>query len=252
MRIGFDLDGVLADLHEPFSAAALRLFPDLDAQLVASPEVGASPPADEEEGSEGADADGELPKTHDLGASLALTPRQTDAVWKELCGTPDFWETLPETEPGIVGRVAAIAEERRWEIIFLTSRPATDGRTVQRQSQRWLERKGFPLPSVYVVHGSRGRIADALRLHVVVDDRPDNCLDITLESKARAVLIWRGAAAAIPSSAKRLGIGVEPTVAACLSVLIEADRAADNPADVMQRLRRLLGLQPKRERTQAR
>ncbi len=73
-------------------------------------------------------------------------------------------------------------------MIFLTSRPQTSGRTVQRQSQRWLERHGFVMPSVFVVHGSRGRIAEALDLDVVIDDRPDNCLDIVLESKAGAVL----------------------------------------------------------------
>jgi hypothetical protein len=250
MRIGFDLDGVLANLHEAFSAEALRLFPDLDARLVASPDVGASPPADDHEAPDIADVDTTAPPAADP-EPLALSHRQTEAVWRRLCDTSDFWETLPETEPGIVARLAALAEERRWEVIFLTSRPPTAGGTVQRQSQRWLDRKGFPLPSVFVVHGSRGRIAESLNLDVVVDDRPENCLDVALESKARAVLVWRSAAA-VPPTARQLGIGVEPTVAACLDVLIEADRSADTPADLMQRLRRLLGLLPKKERTKVR
>jgi hypothetical protein len=101
------------------------------------------------------------------------------------------------------------------------------------------------MPSVYVVHQSRGRIADALALDVVIDDRPDNCLDVVLESKARAVLVWRGHAASVPASAKRLGIGVVPTVAACLDLLGEAQRTSDTPMDFKQRLRRLLGLQSK-------
>ena len=246
MRIGFDLDGVLADLHQSFARAALRRYPHLDVAAVASPVIGASPPdaeqTDEEETVELTPGTGS--PTRDLG----LSRRQTSVVWDDLCDVDDFWETLVETEEGIVRRLAAIVEEHRWEVMFLTSRPSSAGRTVQRQSQRWLERFGFTLPSVFVVHGSRGKIADSLALDVVVDDRPENCLDVVLESKARAVLIWRGPAATVPSSARRLGIGVEPSVNACLDVLLEASRAAATPADFMQRLRSLLGLQTKQAR----
>jgi hypothetical protein len=44
MRIAFDLDGVLADLHRTFVATALQLFPELDASALSSPDAGASPP----------------------------------------------------------------------------------------------------------------------------------------------------------------------------------------------------------------
>ena len=63
------------------------------------------------------------------------------------------------------------------------------------------------------VHGSRGKVADALAIDVVVDDRPDNCLDVVLESRAASLLVWRGRAATVPASVKRLGIAVVPTVA---------------------------------------
>jgi hypothetical protein len=246
MRVGFDLDGVLADLHHTFASVALKLYPGLDASIVESEVIGASP-SDAAAPDPEQVPESEPPDTASgLGrTNLALSRRQNRAIWDELCRTEDFWETLRETEPGIIKRVAAAAEELRWEVIFLTSRPTSAGRTVQRQSQRWLERCGFSLPSVFVVHGSRGKIAEALALDVVIDDRPENCLDVVLESKARAVLIWRGPKATVPASARRLGIGVEPTVHACLDVLIEAERAAATPADFMQRLRRLLGIQIK-------
>ncbi len=48
MRIAFDLDGVLADLHGSFANTAIRLFPELDRSIVGSPEIGASPPDLEE------------------------------------------------------------------------------------------------------------------------------------------------------------------------------------------------------------
>jgi hypothetical protein len=245
MRIGFDMDGVIADLHATFVDTALGLYPDLDRAAMAPLDVGASPPETDDEGtiemSGEPAADTEAPVETSLSA-LPLSRRQIGKVWDEIVSVTDFWEGLRETEPGIVQRIAATAEERRWEVIFLTSRPKTAGETVQRQSQRWLHRLGFALPSVYVVQESRGKIAAALGLDVVIDDRPDNCLDVVLESKARAVLIWRRANARPPAAARRLGIGVQATVASCLDVLIEAERAADTPADLMQRLRRLFGL----------
>ena len=67
-------------------------------------------------------------------------------------------------------------------VIFLTSRPETRGDTAQAQSHRWLANKGFLQPSVFVVHGSRGKIAASLALDVIVDDRPENCLDVAVDS----------------------------------------------------------------------
>ena len=236
MRIGCDLDGVLADLHSAFARVALDLFPDLDPAAVGAADAGASPP----------DPDRAEPSESETAAPTAdvpITRRQVSAVWSALAAVPNFWESLDEIESGGIARLAKVVEDRRWEVIFLTSRPDAPGRSVQRQSQRWLDRHGFPLPSVFVVHGSRGRIAEALALDVVVDDRPENCLDVVLESRAKAILIWRASTASVPASAKRLGIGVAPSVAACLDVLLEAERAAASPTDLIERLRRLLGLQ---------
>src|SRR5205807_3405494 len=131
--------------------------------------------------------------------------------------------------------------ERRWEIIFLTKRPQTAGATAQVQTQQWLKSKGFALPSVFVVQGSRGRIAAALNLHIVVDDRPENCLDVVVDSKARAILVWREDEKLLPAAAKRLGVGVVTSVAECLDILTEVDTVPER-AGVMSRVMRLLGL----------
>jgi hypothetical protein len=128
-------------------------------------------------------------------------------------------------------------------VIFLTKRPETVGATAQVQTQRWLESRGFTLPSVYVVQGSRGRIAAALGLDIVVDDRPENCLDVVVDSKARAILVWREDPEQLPVAAKRLGIGVVTTVAECLDILTQVDSAeAREQPGVMSRVMRLLGL----------
>jgi len=173
---------------------------------------------------------------------LNLTSKQQRRLWKHVESIENFWETLAEIESGTVKRLARLAVERRWEIIFLTKRPRSAGATCQIQSQRWLVKHGFPLPSVFVVQGSRGRIAAALGLDIVIDDRPENCLDVVVDSKARAVLVWRDDEKGLPGGVNRLGIAVVKTVAECLDVLEQIDTPVKEQPGIMDRVMRLLGL----------
>jgi hypothetical protein len=235
LRLGFDMDGVLADLDSALVREARRLFPGVDTTRSSQPQQTSASGE-----SSGADlAQGEVSP-----ASLRLSARQERQLWDAVREIPNFWETLNETEAGIVSRLSRTAEARRWEVMFLTSRPRTAGDTVQIQSQRWLNRLGFPFPSLYVVSTSRGRIAQALGLDVVVDDRPENCLDVSIDSKARAILIWRGDESAVPASARRLGIGGVTSVAACLDLLVAADDETQSDGGLMDRLKRLLKIKP--------
>src|SRR5262245_14948549 len=142
-------------------------------------------------------------------------------LWQRVAAIENFWESLNELEPGIVARLHALTIERRWEVIFLTRRPSTAGATAQIQTQRWLEARGFALPSVYVVQRSRGQIAAALALDFVVDDRPENCLDVAVDSKARPILVLRDDGTQLPAAVRRLGIGVVGSVAECLNILAQ-------------------------------
>lgn len=245
LRLGFDMDGVLADLDTALVREALRLFPGVD--KITDPEAVTPDQGPGPAGPQPAPGPGEV-----TPASLRLTPRQERQLWDAVRNIENFWETLDETEPGIVARLARTARARHWEVMFLTSRPRTLGDTVQVQSQRWLSRLGFEYPSLFVVSSSRGRIADALKLDVVVDDRPENCLDVSIDSKARAILIWRGDESAVPASARRLGIGGVPSVSACLDLLIAAEESDQAEGGLMDRLRRLLKLKPATTTEQAR
>jgi hypothetical protein len=91
------------------------------------------------------------------------------------------------------------------------------------------------------VQGSRGRIAAALGLDIIVDDRPENCLDVVVDSKARAILIWRDGETHLPAAAQRLGIGVVGSVSDCLDMLQQVDSPAEQPG-MLNRVKRLLGL----------
>ena len=244
LRIGFDMDGVFADMESELVRQSELLFGEpMTRKLqeraeesggVAAIPADAPPP---EAGSPDA-----IPEFAPPVAQLNMTSRQQRRLWRHIESIENFWEGLDELEPGILPRLAALASNRRWEIIFLTKRPETVGATAQVQSQRWLEAKGFPLPSVFVVQGSRGRIAASLGLDVVIDDRPENCLDVVSDSKARAILVWRPDQSQLPAAAQRLGIGIVKSVADCLDILPQLDSPAREDPGVMSRVMRLLGL----------
>jgi hypothetical protein len=248
LRIGFDMDGVFADMEAELLRQATVIFGEPmkrrleergQAEVTAADGEAADAPGDHASASQAAaeTAPDNVPTT----MKMAMTARQQRRLWRHVESIEDFWQTLQELEPGIIKRLAALALERRWEIIFLTKRPETAGATAQVQSQRWLESKGFSLPSVFVVQGSRGRIADALALDIVVDDRPENCLDVVVDSKARAILVWREDERLLPAAARRLGIGVVKTVGESLDIISQIDAASREDPGVLARVKRLLG-----------
>jgi len=179
----------------------------------------------------------DVPRFH----TMDLTARQERRLWHHIEAIDGFWELLKEIEPGAVARLAAVAQERRWEVIFLTKRPESAGATAQVQSQRWLQAHGFALPSVFVVQGSRGRVADALQLDFVIDDRPENCLDVVLESTARALLVWRDDEKRLPVNARRLGVGVVKDVAEGLAILEQVDEKTHERPGLVDRVKKRLG-----------
>jgi hypothetical protein len=239
MRIAFDLDGVLADLETVLAEAAQRIFASSD-QTAAPAAADAAPPDDPGGMLQAASAD-PTPDDEPVPPLVhQLSIGQQRRLWRHVLETENFWETLNETESGMIARLAVVALERRWEVIFITQRPSSAGDTCQVQSQRWLARHGFVFPSVFVIRGSRGKVASALDLDVVVDDRPDNCLDVVLDSRARAFLVWRGDQAAAPAAnARRLNINVVGSVRECLD-LLASEREEKSPG-LLDRLRRLIG-----------
>src|SRR6478736_4593190 len=210
LRVGFDLDGTVADMYSALHDEALKLFGEGVLRKAASkshpPQKAVRPAAGvtagaEQDANKPASSPEDDPATTMAMNEMHLTAKQQMQLWDHVKKIDNFWMSLPELEPGIIARIAKTSVERRWEVIFLTTRPSTAGELVQMQSQRWLEAHGFQYPSVYVVQQSRGKIADALALDAFVDDRPENCLDIAVESKAKVLLIWHGNLADVPAGA---------------------------------------------------
>lgn len=177
-----------------------------------------------------------------LRYELELSAKERRQLWRHVTTINGFWETLEETEPGCVARLAQLAGDHRWEIIFLTRRPATAGATSQIQSQRWLAAKGFALPSVYVVTGSRGLIAAALALDIVVDDTPSNCVDVATDSRARTIAIFRDPKVPLPSVLQGMGIHVVRSTEECLNILADIDSSIERQPGALDRIMQSLGL----------
>jgi hypothetical protein len=191
LRLGFDVDGVLADFKSGFEALA-------SAHDVHGPGAAARSP----------------------DQTRTLTPADLKRLWDRIAATANWWTTLEPFEPDAIARLYALSREHRWEVVFLTKRPPSAGESVQFQTQWWLERHGFLLPAVVTVPGSRGELANALRLDLVVDDQLVNCVEVVSASGAKAVLMARGEEEqALRDHATSRGIGVVSNLAETIRVI---------------------------------
>src|SRR5688500_10035974 len=114
LRLGFDVDGVLADFRTAFHALAVTVLRDK--------------------------------REPDVEANLSKS--DIERLWKGIAEIPNWWADLPAYESDQIARLYALSRQWRWEIFFMTSRPPSAGDAVQLQTQVWLEQHGFYMPSV--------------------------------------------------------------------------------------------------------
>jgi phosphoglycolate phosphatase-like HAD superfamily hydrolase len=232
LRIAFDLDGTLADFDAAYRQVEERLFGVVHGEApVPKPEVQA---AAEEVGAEPPVAEGD--------ARGVMSARSRARIWREIENTPDFWVGLQPIDATVIPRVQDLMIKYRWEVFFVTQRPETAGDTVQRQTQRWLVAQGFEWPSVIVLKRSRGKAAEALHLDFIIDDSAKNCVDVISESHCKALLVLRHEKVehTRPQKARNLGIGVAPSISACVDLLEEIQLARSNPS-ILQKVARMVG-----------
>ncbi|HYT73229.1 MAG TPA: hypothetical protein VEL79_00650 [Vicinamibacterales bacterium] len=190
LRLGFDMDGVLANFRASFRATAVKVLRRDIEDAEDSPETGTQ-----------------------------LTPDEIRRVWDHIAKAQNWWMELEPYEPDQIARLYSMARAVGWEVFFLTKRPASAGDSVQFQTQWWIERFGFYLPSVLTVPGSRGEVANGLRLDLIVDDRLINCVEVISASATKAILMQRTDDAATRDHATARGIGVVSTLAEALGVI---------------------------------
>ena len=207
IRVGFDVDGVIANFNKTFRDTAARI--------------------------EG-DAGGSHNRSDPAGRALAADAMKR--VWDHISRTPQWWLELEAYEPEQITRLYRTSRERRWEVYFMTTRPSSAGETTQFQTQWWLECNGFSLPSVLTVPGSRGDAANALKLDIAVDDRLTNCVDIIAASRAKAVLLLRRDDPTVRDQALARGIAVVNTLAAALDAIGVFEEAKRSSSGRLSRL----------------
>ncbi len=208
LRLGFDLDGVVADFRTAFLDVAGTI---LGRDAIQRPN---SPMPDFD----------------------AVSPADAKRVWKVITETPNWWLGLAPYESAQIARLYQLAREHRWEVSFLTSRIPTAGDSVQFQSQAWLEAYGFYMPAVVTVPGSRGEIANAMRLDVVIDDQFLNCLEVVSSSQAKAMLILRVGDPVLEQQATERGVGVVHRLEDIIEVLLQLQDVLPQRRGVVTRL----------------
>jgi hypothetical protein len=208
LRVGVDLDGVVADFRGAFLGAAEKV---LGSDAIRQP---AAP----------------LPDVD------AVSPPDAKRVWRVITDTPNWWLELAPYEPAQIARLYQLARRHRWEVSFLTSRVPTAGDSVQVQSQTWLEAHGFYMPAVVTVPGSRGEVANALRLDVVVDDQFLNCLEVVGASQAKTILLLRMGDEELQQRSSERGIGVVHCLEDAINVLLHLHDLLPDKRGVVMRL----------------
>ena len=204
-RIGFDIDGVLADFRSAFHQAAVRcLRHDIE--------------------------------DDDLETLGPLSPTDVRKVWEYIAKSQNWWMEVPAYEPDQIARLYSLTRAGGWEVFFMTKRPPSAGDSVQFQSQWWIERFGFYLPAVMTVPGSRGDIANGLRLDIIVDDQLINCVEVVSAATTKALLLLRNDDQAQRQQASNKGIGVVSTLAEAITVIERLDNVLPQKRGRLMRL----------------
>ena len=206
IRVGFDVDGVIANFNKTFRETASKVEAATSGRDRSDP------------------------------AAHALATDVMKRVWEHISRTAQWWLQLDAYEPEQISRLYRTSRQRRWEVYFMTTRPSSAGETTQFQTQWWLVTHGFPLPSVLTVPGSRGDAANALKLDIAVDDRLTNCVDIIAASRTKALLLLRNDDRTVRDQALARGIGVVSTLASAIDAIEQFEEAKRTSSGRLSRL----------------
>ena len=163
MRLGFDLDGVLAHFAIAFHQ---RL---VDAHGDRCPK----------------DYDPSQPPCWEWPRHFGYTQEEERACWDEVWDSRTFWQHL-EVMPGeerTIHQLNALHVHDGHEIHFITHRR---GRAVQYQSAWFLTNAGFRHPSV-IIAGDKYPIINALKLDAYIDDRIETVNELVRAREAGAL-----------------------------------------------------------------
>jgi hypothetical protein len=172
MRIGFDIDGVLANFVAAYQPLCVQLAGGVDLFWL---------------------DDINNPPCWDWPQFRGYTDEQVKRVWDSIIGSRSFWFNLQPHTDNITALAMVLRYlEHKHDVYFITSRP---GVTAKRQTEAWI-RRYLPydrdIAPTVLLASAKGAAAKALKLDVYLDDNLDNAKDVLRESpKTRMYLLDR-------------------------------------------------------------
>lgn len=168
MKIGIDVDGVLAD----FNTACIRRYVQVTGHDLFPREVVADP-------------SNNIPTWY-YPTHFGYLDEENKAVWATIAADSAFWLSL-QSLPG-AEKLLADADHLVHDFYFPTARV---GGNAKYQTEHWLVQHGYrSWPSV-MISADKAGIAKALKLDVYIDDNLDNA-NAVCETGTRTFLIDRG------------------------------------------------------------
>lgn len=188
MKIGLDIDGVLAKFDQPFA----RLLTELT----------------------GKPCDVVDPDCWEWPRKYGFSDAEESAAWTWISAHPEWWGSLPAYADAKAPYDFHSGEDH--EFFFITARTGKKG--VRRITEEWLQEKlGIRFPCTLLTK-EKGLVCHALGIDVFVDDKPVNCTQIKFFSpKTRVYLRQRPHNHASEDLLTRLGIHLTPSVETCLN-----------------------------------
>lgn len=166
LRLGFDMDGLFVDFNTACIAKMNAMF-----------NVGLPPVSDS------------FPDIYNYDRAN-LTREQFDTLWAHIQTVETrFWKQLGELPSADLLRdISDMMDGCQVTAYFITTRP---GRNAHAQSMQWLSAHGFRNPTVLIADNepAKGKLAVGLGLHAFIDDKPENCQQVKLQSPATKVFI---------------------------------------------------------------
>lgn len=164
MRIGLDIDGVLAD----FNAGFIQRCKEVTGEDKFPPNY--------------------IPHTWNYPQALGYSEAQVSAVWENIKRDPMFWAKLPayaHTDDFLHALCDQTWNEH--DVYFVTSRL---GLRSKLQTEDWLDAHFYPFATV-LISSKKGASALALDLEIYIDDKTENCEDVKQFSNADVFMLAR-------------------------------------------------------------
>ena len=155
MRIGFDVDGVLASFNDGF----IKVLVETSGRNLF--------------------LEGYVPHTWHYAKAMGYTKVEEDAAWDAVHANPTFWQDLAP----LAGVEEFNAADGLFfpdvDIYFITKR---DSPTAKDQTELWMEEHLDLMSPTVLVTGEKGLACKILNLEVYIDDKVENAQAVLKES----------------------------------------------------------------------